>query len=173
MANRAACGRCVRGFTLVELVVTLAVLAILTTVAIPSFNNFMANQRVKSSAQGLFTSLNFARSEAIRRNGEVLVRISSNVDGPVWIVTPTATQDPVACLDSTATSNDCLRVNQATTAVTIDGATEVTFTRNGRATAGKTFSLCDAEQSDSVAQRVIRVDLTGRPNIALEGGCAP
>src|SRR2546425_10294753 len=59
------------GFSLIELVTALAVLAILATVALPSYQNFVLTQRVRGASYDLMTSLVFARSEAIKRNASV------------------------------------------------------------------------------------------------------
>ena len=55
------------GFTLIELMVTIAVLAILMTIAIPSFQNMVLNNRIVAQANQLITALNYARSEAVKR----------------------------------------------------------------------------------------------------------
>jgi prepilin-type N-terminal cleavage/methylation domain-containing protein len=62
-----------RGFTLIELMVTMAVLVILITIGVPSFNDLVQNQRVKTAVSELHSSLIFARSEAIKRNAEVTI----------------------------------------------------------------------------------------------------
>lgn len=58
----------IRGFTLIELMVTLAVAAILVTVAAPSFRTFIQNGRITTQTNDLLADINFARSEAIRRS---------------------------------------------------------------------------------------------------------
>jgi prepilin-type N-terminal cleavage/methylation domain-containing protein len=62
-----------KGFTLIELMVTLAVLAILATVGIPSFQRLAAEYRVSSQANATQAALQFARSEALKRRGDVVV----------------------------------------------------------------------------------------------------
>jgi type IV fimbrial biogenesis protein FimT len=66
------------GFTLIELMVTLAVAAILLTVAIPSFRSTVQNNRATGQANDLLSSLNVARSEAVKRGATVSVCISSD-----------------------------------------------------------------------------------------------
>lgn len=56
-----------RGFTLIELVVTIAVLSILVTVAVPSMRTFIQNGRLITQTNDLIGDLNYARSEAIKR----------------------------------------------------------------------------------------------------------
>jgi type IV fimbrial biogenesis protein FimT len=60
-----------RGFTLIELMVTLTILAIMMGIAVPSFRTFVDNQKVKTASFELMTSVMMARSEAIKRNATV------------------------------------------------------------------------------------------------------
>lgn len=57
------------GFTLVELLVALTVLAIVSVTALPTFDDFRARQQLRGAAEGLYKDLVFARTEAIQRNG--------------------------------------------------------------------------------------------------------
>jgi type IV fimbrial biogenesis protein FimU len=66
-----------KGFTLVELMVTIAVLAILVTVGIPSFVSLMNNTKADTESTDLYRALNYARLEAINRG--VNVRITPGV----------------------------------------------------------------------------------------------
>lgn len=61
------------GFTLVELVIGLAVIAGLAALAIPSWFHFMAEQALAADARKLADAIMLARSEAIRRNGFVVL----------------------------------------------------------------------------------------------------
>lgn len=59
------------GFTLVEAMVTLAILAILVTQAVPAFNQTMERQRITRAAESVLSDVRWARSEAIKRNRQV------------------------------------------------------------------------------------------------------
>lgn len=61
------------GFTLVELVVTLSIVAILVTIAAPSFRDLMIRNRIDAETGGLTADLTFARTEAVRRGAPVVV----------------------------------------------------------------------------------------------------
>jgi type IV fimbrial biogenesis protein FimT len=62
-----------RGFTLVELVVTIALVAILTTLAIPSFTETLRGWRRDSATRAFVSSLNLARTEAIKTSRVLVV----------------------------------------------------------------------------------------------------
>ncbi|MFG6139443.1 pilus assembly FimT family protein [Halomonas sp. B23F22_10] len=78
----------VRGFTLIELLVTIAVVIILATIAVPGFQGMMARNQLASDYNEVLSGLYFARSEAIKRRGDVTLSAKSdsysiNVDGAV------------------------------------------------------------------------------------------
>jgi type IV fimbrial biogenesis protein FimU len=62
-----------KGFTLVELMVTIAVLAILVTVGIPSFISLINNTKADTESTDLYRALNYARLEAINRGASIRV----------------------------------------------------------------------------------------------------
>ncbi len=66
------------GFTLVELMITLAVAAILATAAVPSFISMIASNRVTSASNEMVTALNLAKSEAVRSGRDTL--LCKNID---------------------------------------------------------------------------------------------
>lgn len=66
------------GFTLIELMVTLAVTAIVVSVAIPNFNTQILNNRSVALGEDFATALNYTRSEAVRRAARVSICASSD-----------------------------------------------------------------------------------------------
>src|SRR3990167_8172459 len=81
------------GFTLVELMITLAILAILLGLAMPAVTDFAIKQRVSSQANEMMLSLAFARSEAVKLNQDVRViprASAANGWSDGWCVGPTS-----------------------------------------------------------------------------------
>lgn len=60
-----------RGFTLVELMVTIVVAAILTAIAVPNFRNLILSNRLTTTANEVVDALNIARMEAVKLNAPV------------------------------------------------------------------------------------------------------
>lgn len=69
---------CFTGFTLNELIISMAVAAILMTAAVPSLRSYVVNTKLSAGTNALIGSLNFARSEAIKRGVPVSICASSN-----------------------------------------------------------------------------------------------
>ncbi len=68
-----------RGFTLMELLIALALLAIVTTAAVPAFTTFIQNNRLSGEANELVTAFQLGRSEALKRGRDV--RVCASDDG--------------------------------------------------------------------------------------------
>lgn len=71
-----------RGFTAIELLVVISIVAILAAVAAPSFVPLIERWRVRTATEGLQSSFYFARSEAIKRGGNVVLeKLPNNTNG--------------------------------------------------------------------------------------------
>ena len=80
--------RVYRGLALVELLVALALAAVLLRIALPAYDDFIASMRVMQEAQHIAASMNLARSEAIKRGVRVNLCTSANglqcTSGSLW-----------------------------------------------------------------------------------------
>ena len=67
-----------KGFTLLELIVVMAVVSILSVLAVPSFKTSMINNRLRTETMSMSSFFNLARIEALRRNDYVSICASAN-----------------------------------------------------------------------------------------------
>ena len=118
------------GFTLVELMVTIAVLAILMALGVPAFGNYVASTRVRNVAENFYSGIQKARAEAIRRNGPVeFVLINSGKNWQVRVLDP----DP-AVESQLIDSKIAAEGGAAAVEVDAGGATRLTFNGLGALT---------------------------------------
>lgn len=89
MSPRVCCARRrPRGFTLIEAVITIGVIALLTSIALPSFNDMMARARLRAAAEDLALGLGNARLESLRP-GTGALHVSVQAGSPwCWAVGP-------------------------------------------------------------------------------------
>lgn len=96
--------RGVAGFSVIELMVALAIMSLLMGVAVPAFNGMVASQRVKAVTTDLHSSLLQARAEAVKRNQAIRIRppAGSTDWGEGWVIpnpaTPSSDTSPLAPL---------------------------------------------------------------------------
>ncbi len=79
------------GFNLVELIVTITGAAILMATAVPAYDDFITNQRVKTASYELYITLLHARSQALKRNRDVF-STPNGTWASGWIVATSSTR---------------------------------------------------------------------------------
>ena len=97
-----------RGFTAIELMITVAIVAILSALAAPSFRQLIATQRIKSVASALRETLWVARSEALKRNDNVAFKFANaGSESPVgdWMITQSSDGTGTALLQQMGSSS--------------------------------------------------------------------
>lgn len=146
----------ISGFTLIELLITISIIGILSSIALPSFREFVGGQRVKTASFEIFSSLAYARSEAIKRNAEVTVTPASGGWQNGWAMTA---------------GGSTLNQQAAFSGVTITGpAVNIIYNGSGRLKASATPFSISSSTSASTSPRCISIDLSGRPNSKI-GAC--
>ena len=145
-----------RGFTLIELMVTLTVLVIMLGIGVPSFKNFLATQRVKSTAFDMAAALLMARSEAVKRNTVITI---APVGGTDWTTGWTVKDSATTLMQQAATSG--LRIT----------ANDDSLIYRGTGRVGATTSFEVASTTNADAKRCVKVDLTGLPTTTT-GACS-
>jgi type IV fimbrial biogenesis protein FimT len=77
-----------RGFSVIELMVTVAIIALLMVFGMPMYGTWLQNSQLRASAESIMAGLQFARSEAVRRNDTQGVQLS--LTGNAWSVSAVA-----------------------------------------------------------------------------------
>lgn len=145
-----------RGFTLVELLIVVAVVAILAEVTVPSMQSLVASQRVKTAASTLQSALVRTRSEGLKRNANVtLAPAAAGQWNAGWSV-----------INPADGSN--LSSYQAVSGVTIAGPASVIFQASGRLSgaANLNFKVSSANTADI---RCVVISPSGMPLVSASG----
>jgi len=176
-----------KGFTLVELMVVLVVLAATLTVSLPAMHRLLQNNQMRVQASRLLGAINLARSEAVMRNTPVSIcpssmaftgeAVCSGVYADGWIVFSNADRDRV--VDSGADA--VLRVfaglphgftltNRAGTRAAFE---LINYLPDGSSHSNRTLHLCSPTRA-SVQPLSIVINIVGRPRLARNWGeCLP
>lgn len=146
------------GFTLIELMVTIAVLAIIVGIAAPSISNQLANQRVKSTTATLANALKEARVESVIRRQKIKVSYNNNDKraGTIEIKEDGNLNSAIATYKYDARSS-------------IKGGGNIKFKPNKTAEE-ETYVICDTNTSASPMQ--VKVNKLGNITTELEGKCS-
>lgn len=164
-----------QGMTLIELMVGIAIMTILITIAVPSYKNSIERGRVKSLAEAIYTDLQLARSESIKGKQTPNGGFTFSVDVAnqcYGMVNGTA-----ACECSTA--NDCMfnGLDRAVDATSFPGVIIASTTLAGNSTTfdsirGTANSGCITVESSENASMQLRVGVNalGRTNICIPDG---
>ena len=140
-----------RGFTVVEILVVLAVIAIVFGLAGPGLSQMVASQQVRAAAYDLHAALNIARSEALTRNSSVTVAPVGGDWAQGWSLTEAG--------------GNVLRRQNAYPRVSLSGPTRVVFSADGRPDSTATPFGITASGASAGSYRCVRLRLTGRAAI--------
>jgi type IV fimbrial biogenesis protein FimT len=153
-----------RGFTLIELMVTMFVLGILVTLGVPSFNDLVQNQRVKTAVSNFHSTLIFARSEAIKRNAEVTITRNGASWSNGWNV-QTTDATPVTLKTQPAFDHISLAASSSESLICYRRDGRLNTAAPNMPAPNLVISLAD---NSNVTARCIAVDPSGRPNVKVD-----
>lgn len=157
-----------QGFTLIELMVTVGVAAVLLTVAVPAFNSIVSSNRLSGYANTFVASAQLARSEAIKRNADVHLCRSS--DGSTCATTGSWKQGWIVLYKhpSDATKNVVAQHQQAlVNGIDMTGNTyELVFKATGAGTTVATIKICPQPYTSDGQGRDLAVSATGKASVS-------
>lgn len=158
-----------RGFSLIELLITLAIVAIVAVFGLPMLGDFTRDSRVVSRTNDMVAALNFARSEAVKRTEFVSLCPSSDqascTGGTDWTVGWIVWLDETGPGDGSVDSGETIiRVGSPTQAMSISSGTDaITYDTGGALSgSGVTVTLRPDGCEDS-EKRQIDINASGRP----------
>jgi type IV fimbrial biogenesis protein FimT len=111
-----------KGFSLIELMVVIAIVAILAVLGLPSYAVWTQNSRIRNAAEGLLNGLQLARSEAVARNTQINFVANANSGWTFGCATVVAVTCPAVIQTRSAgegSTNTLVTVNNATVADTV------------------------------------------------------
>lgn len=134
-----------RGFTIIELMITIVVLAILLAVGAPSLSRWVNNRQIRTSVESIQNGLMLAKAEAVRRNTAVRFQLTTSVtndcalsdSGTSWVV---SLADPVGACGTAPSDTTAPQIIQSRSstegspnaAVSAGGVSSIVFNSLGR-----------------------------------------
>ena len=159
-----------RGFTLIELMVAVAMVAVLAMLAAPSFNESILSNKLTGFATSFIASAQLARSEAIKRNASVTLCLVANESSSTCSTTGDWEQGWIVISGTTV----ILRQQALPTGYKLTGsAKSIAFEAVGAGAVAVTMKLCRATPSPGSQEREIKVSITGRTSVSTSrtGAC--
>ena len=179
-----------RGFTMIEMVIVMTMVAVLAAIAVPNMRKYVLNGRITSTTQELYRSIQTARSEALKRQNNVVMCASANPtagDSAVcatsgitgWIVFEDADNNWDHATDGTEELLEAHTYDTSKLSIVADSTAEISYAATGfinssGGTNTKAIVICDSRgnvdsnggntETNSVA-RGIYIAPTGRARI--------
>lgn len=163
------------GFTLIELMVTVTVMAVLLAIAVPSFQSFLVRNNLASSGASFLSTVNYARSEAVKRSMTVTICPSANgatCTGGTWssgwiTFVDTNANGSADAGETVLRAHPTLTGNYSAASTLQDSSgtavNYISYARNGLANDTGTVAIC--YQNDTSQSQAITITLT-RPRAA-------
>ena len=160
------------GFTLIELLLVTILMAVMISLAAPNFRQFVDNNRVSSATDRLFHDLLLTRSEAVRRERNVVMCKSS--DGTTCTTDAGWDQGWIVFEDDgdgTIDADDVIAVYEGPTGVSMIGDANVANTITYQATGRITLNgeICIADQTRN--ELALILNTAGRPRLDKDEDC--
>lgn len=160
-----------KGFTLIELMIILAISGILMSIAVPSFNQVIKNSRLTTKINGLHISFYLARNEAIKRNQPVTIRKTGEEWEAGWIVFTDSDGDGNKEAGDILLRTFDSMPSHFTLRSTPSYKNRITYRQSGKSANGS-FVLCDNSDGNNIPEanssRLLIVNLVGRARMGAD-----
>ena len=164
------------GFTLIELLVTVAMIAIVLTLGVPAFRDTVRNNVLTANINDFIATLNFARSEAVKRGISVTVRKTSTSSSVGWEGGWEVFSDHNADGTKDTSTDQVIRVHEPLKSnLTLRGnnnfVNRITYKPSGESNTFGSFALCDTSVSGNPTKRTARllaVSILGRVSLTAD-----
>lgn len=153
-----------RGFTLLELMVTVAIVGTLASFAIPGVKDYLATGAVRSASSDLYAALLAARSEAIKRRASAVV-------APLTAGGPWSTGWTVKVGANLFQQTDAMRSDMAALVLgsTVGAAaTTITYGSNGRVISGAQTVIFYSPTQTGIFARCVSIETNGLPRVRID-----
>lgn len=154
------------GFSLIELMVAVAIIGIIAAVAAPSYQAWIQNTKIRTAAESIQNGLQKARSEALTRNTQVQFVLDDTASS--WHV---ECVDPAKCPDLAGGQVEARSSQEGSASditVSAGGATTVIFNNFGVKSGGDLVQITvDSSGIDASDSRELQIDIGGNGNVRM------
>ena len=155
-----------RGFSLIEIIVVMAVIAIGLAMILPTMQNFTNNNRQAAQVNKLVNDLSYAKSEAVSRGENITVtRVPASASAGDWMGGWQITTASGLVLKNSGS------INLKGFTLSTGAVSNFSFDASGAASAAVTFELCDPNTTFSNVEKEIKVEVTGRVQLNPKYTC--
>jgi type IV fimbrial biogenesis protein FimT len=152
------------GFSLVEMMIAVAVIGILAAVSIPSYRTWIENTKVRTATESILNGIQLARSEALARNTPVRFTLGANSAWAVNCVTAAKCADKPAGLLGSRSNQEG---DTSTVAVNSGGNSIVVFDNLGIKSTSVASQISQVDVSLADADRDLRITIGGGGNVRM------
>lgn len=160
-----------RGFTLIELGIALAVLGVLIMLGLPTFTSWIANTKIRTGAEAVLNGVQLARAEAVRQNVQVQFVLGGATGVTEWTVSALGTGGALTTVQTRSANEGS---SNATVGITPAGATTITYNGMGRITSNgdgtptiSQIDVCSAAPIPTADMRKMRIVVGAGGNLRM------